>query len=576
MITCLGPPFYADRKNEVAKTSQKKSRRLRILESIQRVTPGNDNHFHCPQTNCSLSFNHKSTLMQHYKAFHVHRQFRCLTCHKKFKHIVTFNTHKVKCRLSKSKQKRAQIESILESVKKEDLFWCPHNNCSRSYDHVQDLLHHYQVDHVGGEETASRSKELQKKEGGQHTRKSRGTETCSSETTSVTTSDKKGQDLSSKALTVCRGNDEKYHCPYTMCPKSYFTIDALRNHYRGEHLGKRYTCSKCNIQFKLQSTLCDHKRKRKCIGPNKSENSNHSNPTTRKEHLRSPYVEDTIQSSTDEHRCSKCTKKFGTIECLRLHEPKCWGVSDVKIKVQKSVSNGKINIIRKVTQAKYRRYHCLHKRCDASFRLKQNLENHYKTDHSRRHYVCTKCKFRFTLYHNLRAHQPICKGKKSAAELRVEKGMKAAFQKVEVGKDGWFDCPHENCPSRFSCKRSIYGHYRREHFGVKYHCANCHGKFKHLTSLQQHRKTCIFKKSAHLLIPRAKSNVTYSNTTVDPMKSDLENGTETIRQSAPGSYQRFHYRPRSREIIRLAASVRPSVRLSVRLSVCPGSPVRTV
>ncbi len=413
---------------------------------------------------------------------------------------------------------------MLKNAKKEDLYWCPHRNCSRSYDDKGSLLEHYRVDHCDAKDTLSLKKEPRETSStAPGAEKSKGTEFSQESATSVAMSENEEHNLT---VAACLGKDEKYHCPYKMCLKSYRRIDALRHHYRAEHLGKRYSCPRCGIQFKLPSGLSTHKGK--CKAPIKTK----LNEVTKKEkqdvaHSVLQTIEDTSPGKDGQYQCKKkgcdacfpdkitltdhyrakhlgmlhscpnCHQQFSHRTNLAMHKKIC-----MNDKVKSDIHHI-TQTIKQLGPGLDRRYHCPKKSCEASYAHQKALVVHYRVKHLRVLYPCPKCPHQSTDGGNLAKHKRICRGAKvkpagvngeDVPGLQSEADIKNAMETIRhvaCGGDNRLHCPDETCDASYTDRRMLIDHYRVNHVGLLYSCQKCHRQFSYRTNLRIHMLNCV-------------------------------------------------------------------------------------
>ncbi len=351
---------------------------------------------------------------------------------------------------------------------KDGRFYCPFEKCSASSFLKKGLVAHYKTAHLGVKYSCSKCGEqlttsysLHK-----HDIKCRG-----------------NKDLQ-PVRRVTASRNGRFHCPYQTCSFSSIQKSGLVAHYKVEHLGVRYPCSKCDLQLKSSYSLSLHKLNCKgtmerALKPARqviaSRDGRYYCPYKKCAHSSSQNggltIHYKVQHLGFRYRCPRCDREFMYPHGLRHHKTTCMSRSEKDLTSVLHVKPGKDGLC-----------YCPHEGCLFSCALRSDLIVHNNQEHLGVKYKCSKCNSYFKYSSSLSSHETICKGK------GVQNSNPA--QDVTPHLDGRWYCPMENCSISFTKKNSLLRHYQVEHLQVRYPCLKCGQQFRGLHGLRIHKMVC--------------------------------------------------------------------------------------
>ena len=447
----------------------------RDLKHVRQVTPSRNGRYYCPHMNCSSSRIQRDALVAHYKVEHLGMRYPCSICGIQLKSLYSLKLHKSTC--------KGAIERDLKHVRRvtpsrNGRYYCPHMNCSSSSTKIDSLVAHYKVEHLGVRYPCSICGIQLKSLSSLQSHKSACKGPIEKELKHV------------RQVTPSR--DGRYYCPHVNCPSSSSMKNGLVAHYKVEHLGVRYPCTKCGDQLKSVYSLNLHKGR--CKGGKEGALKPVLQVTASSDgQFYCPHNECSSSSSDRsglvvhykvEHLgvrypCFKCGCRLKSSGSLSVHKLTCKGTLERDLRPA-----------RQVTPSKDGRYYCPYENCSRSSTTNGHLAVHYKVHHLRFRFRCPKCDRGFMARQGLNDHKEKCKGRQDD-QLKL-------LDQVKPAKDSRSYCPYTHCSFSCALQYDLVVHYNKKHLGVKHQCSKCNCYFKHLSSLISHKTTCRGVRIKHL------------------------------------------------------------------------------
>ena len=468
-----------------------KGRGVQDLKLIVELKPAKDGLFHCPHAGCLFSCTSRLNLKIHNDEEHLAVKYQCSKCKRYYKYSSNLSAHEVVC---KGREVTNPAHHVTPSP--DGRWYCPFENCSRSFCLKSELVRHYQAEHLGVRYPCLKCGQEFKILYSLHTHK---------------TACKGSLNIDLKpALQVTASRDGQFYCPNEKCSYSSKDQSGLVAHFKVEHIGIRYPCSKCGDRLKSAYSLSLHKTKckgniEKELKPVRQQGNradgrfhcpykNCSHSSTMMNGLVAHYK---VEHLGVRYPCPTCGFKFKRSETMKKHRVRCDGKAAKVVKpVQcKKVDQNEAKLSDdSVSPSKDGHFYCSYQRCSASYSSNKTLEIHCKVVHQGVKFTCPLCSLQFTQKLSLTKHMLRCHGRKSKVESHVDPGQDDskldAVQQVRRGENGRFYCPKENCRTSYKYKNDLADHYKTIHLGIEYHCPECNGTFRDKKYYKGHIKIC--------------------------------------------------------------------------------------
>lgn len=283
-------------------------------------------------------------------------------------------------------------------------------------------------------------------------------------------------------------NGIMYICP--LCPEpSEHEPMLFANHLKTVHSYKYYVCDICYKGFHKRNEVSDHM------------DEFHGNGTETGEfhcencmrvflNLRQFRIHKRLHySSSKQHECSECHKKYSSKNLLDEHMNMHTGQRPYKCPScdKDFASKYTLQAHMKIHTKRPRPYSC--DECDKSFLNQQNLVQHKKLHTGVKAFICEVCQKAFGTQHNLDVHKIVHSGNKPFICRTCGKGFarRAEINDHERTHTGERPFKCDICTMAFAQRSNLTTHKKVTHFNDRKHkCTKCERSFKRRRLLEYH------------------------------------------------------------------------------------------